>query len=110
MPPPKDAARDCFEWQSKVFTSGSRSATIAPQRDLSSPSSNGRKWRRCTLSSRFDFPNFVGLLFILAAIALWAGAAFAFLAVQLTDFFIYTVIGFVMSIAGGYLLKPPGSR
>jgi hypothetical protein len=62
------------------------------------------------VSSRFDFPNFIGLLFILAAIALWAGAAFAFLNVDLMDFLIYTVIGFVMSIAGGHLLKPPGTR
>lgn len=62
------------------------------------------------MSSRFDFPNIIGLLFILGAIALWAGAAFSFLAVQLTDFLIYTVIGFVLSIAGGHLLKPPGTR
>jgi predicted transporter len=62
------------------------------------------------VSARFDFPNFIGLLFILAAIALWSQAAFAFLDVQLKDFLIYTVLGFVMSILGGYLLKPHSSR
>ncbi len=62
------------------------------------------------MSARFDFPNFIGLLFILAAIALWSQAAFAFLDVQLKDFLIYTVLGFVMSILGGYLLKPHSSR
>jgi hypothetical protein len=62
------------------------------------------------LSSRFDFPNFIGLLFIFGAIALWSQAAFAFLHVHLTDFLIYTVLGFVMAISGGYLLKPPGTR
>ena len=51
------------------------------------------------MSSRFDFPNFIGLLFILGAIALWAGAAFSFLHVELMNFLLYTVIGFVMSIA-----------
>lgn len=62
------------------------------------------------MSARFDFPNFIGLLFILAAIALWSQAAFAFLDVQLKNFLIYTVLGFVMSILGGYLLKPHSSR
>jgi predicted transporter len=62
------------------------------------------------VSARFDFPNFIGLLFILAAIALWSQAAFAFLDVQLKNFLIYTVLGFVMSILGGYLLKPHSSR
>ena len=62
------------------------------------------------MSARFDFPNFIGLLFILAAIALWSQAAFAFLDVQLKDFLIYTVLGFVMSILGGYLLKPHSPR
>ncbi|MCZ7663549.1 MAG: hypothetical protein M5U22_11760 [Thermoleophilia bacterium] len=62
------------------------------------------------MSSRFDFPNVIGLLFILGAIALWSQAAFAFLDVQLIDFLIYTVLGFVMAISGGYLLKPPGTR
>lgn len=62
------------------------------------------------MSARFDFPNFVGLLFILAAIALWSQAAFAFLGVELKNFLIYTVLGFVMSILGGYLLKPHNSR
>lgn len=62
------------------------------------------------MSARFDFPNFIGLLFIIAAIALWSQAAFAFLDVQLKDFLIYTVLGFVMSILGGYLLKPHHSR
>lgn len=62
------------------------------------------------MSVRFDFPNFIGLLFIIAAIALWSQAAFAFLDVQLKDFLIYTMLGFVMSILGGYLLKPHGSR
>lgn len=62
------------------------------------------------MSSRFDFPNFIGLLFILGAIALWSQAAFAFLYVQLMDFLIYTVLGFILAISGGYLLKPPGAR
>lgn len=62
------------------------------------------------MSMRFDFPNFIGLLFILAAIALWSQAAFAFLDVQLKGFLIYTVLGFVMSILGGYLLKPHAPR
>lgn len=62
------------------------------------------------MSARFDFANFIGLLFIIAAIALWTQAAFAFLHVDLADFLIYTVIGFVLSIAGGHLLKPPGTR
>ena len=62
------------------------------------------------MSARFDFPNFIGLLFILAAIALWSQAAFAFLDVELKAFLIYTVLGFVMSILGGYLLKPHSSR
>ena len=62
------------------------------------------------MSARFDFPNFIGLLFILAAIALWSQAAFAFLDVELKNFLIYTVLGFVMSILGGYLLKPHSSR
>lgn len=62
------------------------------------------------MSSRFDFPNFIGLLFILGAIALWSQAAFAFLDVQLVNFLVYTVLGFVMAISGGYLLKPPGTR
>lgn len=62
------------------------------------------------MRARFDFPNFIGLLFILAAIALWSQAAFAFLDVRLKDFLIYTVFGFVMSILGGYLLKPHYSR
>lgn len=62
------------------------------------------------MSARFDFANFIGLLFIIAAIALWTQAAFAFLHVDLGLFLIYTVIGFVMSISGGYLLKPPGTR
>lgn len=62
------------------------------------------------MSSRFDFPNLIGLLFILGAIALWAQAAFAFLGVHMVDFLIYTVLGFVLAISGGYLLKPPGTR
>ena len=62
------------------------------------------------MSARFDFANFIGLLFILAAIGLWTGAAFSFLEVHMMNFLIYTVIGFVMAIAGGYLLKPPGTR
>ena len=62
------------------------------------------------MSARFDFANFLGLLLILAAIALWTQAAFAFLHVELVNFLIYTVIGFVMSIVGGHLLKPPGTR
>lgn len=62
------------------------------------------------MSSRFDFPNLIGLLFILGAIALWAGAAFSFLNVELMDFLLYTVVGFVLSVAGGHLLKPPGTR
>ena len=62
------------------------------------------------MSSRFDFPNFIGLLFIIGAIVLWAQAAFAFLGVDMRDFLIYTVLGFIMSISGGYLLKPPGTR
>ncbi|GAB4260574.1 MAG: hypothetical protein Kow00122_17640 [Thermoleophilia bacterium] len=62
------------------------------------------------MSSRFDFPNFIGLLFILGAIALWSQAAFAFLDVQLVNFLVYTLLGFVMAISGGYLLKPPGTR
>ena len=62
------------------------------------------------MSSRFDFVNFVGLLFIIAAIALWSQAAFAFLRVDLEAFLIYTVVGFVGAITGGYLLKPHGPR
>jgi len=62
------------------------------------------------LSSRFDFPNFIGLIFILGAIALWSQAAFAFLDIQLKDFLIFTVLGFILAISGGYLLKPPGAR
>lgn len=62
------------------------------------------------MSARFDFPNFIGLLFILAAIALWSQAAFAFLDVELKSFLIFTVLGFVVSILGGYLLKPHRSR
>jgi hypothetical protein len=62
------------------------------------------------LSSQFDFPNFIGLLFLIAGITLWSLAVFAFLEVHLLDFLIYTVLGFVMAISGGYLLKPPGTR
>jgi hypothetical protein len=62
------------------------------------------------LSSQFDFPNFIGLLFLIGGITLWSLAVFAFLEVNLLDFLIYTVLGFVMAISGGYLLKPPGTR
>jgi hypothetical protein len=62
------------------------------------------------VSSQFDFPNFIGLLFLIAGITLWSLAVFAFLQVDLMDFLIYTVLGFVMAISGGYLLKPPGTR
>ena len=62
------------------------------------------------MSARFDFPNFIGLLFIIAAIALWAQAAFAFLNIELVNFLIYTILGFIVSILGGYLLKPHNPR
>jgi len=62
------------------------------------------------LGSRFDFANFVGLLFLLGGIVFWTLAAFEFLDFQLVNFLIYTVLGFVMAISGGHLLKPPGSR
>jgi hypothetical protein len=62
------------------------------------------------VSKQFDFTNFVGLLFLLGGIALWSFAVFAFLSVLLVNFLWYTVLGFVMAITGGYLLKPPSSR
>ncbi|GAB4251418.1 MAG: hypothetical protein Kow00129_12270 [Thermoleophilia bacterium] len=62
------------------------------------------------MGTQFDFPNFVGLLFLLGGIALWTLAVFEFLEFNLLDFLIFTVLGFVMAISGGYLLKPPGSR
>ncbi|MCL5736838.1 MAG: hypothetical protein M1274_14920 [Actinobacteria bacterium] len=62
------------------------------------------------MTSRFDFVNFVGLLFIIAAIILWSQAAFAFLRVDLPSFLVYTVIGFAGSIIGGFLLKPHAAR
>ncbi|MCL4368678.1 MAG: hypothetical protein M1337_05885 [Actinobacteria bacterium] len=62
------------------------------------------------MSNQFDFANFIGLLFLLGGIALWSFAVFAFLSVLLLKFLLYTVLGFVMAITGGYLLKPPGSR
>ena len=62
------------------------------------------------MSNQFDFANFIGLLFLLGGIALWSFAVFAFLSVLLVNFLLYTVLGFVMAITGGYLLKPPSSR
>lgn len=62
------------------------------------------------MSKQFDFTNFIGLLFLLGGIALWSFAVFAFLSVLLVNFLLYTVLGFVMAITGGYLLKPPSSR
>jgi hypothetical protein len=62
------------------------------------------------VSSQFDFANFIGLLFLLGGIALWSFAVFAFLNVLLWNFLLYTALGFVMAITGGYLLKPPSSR
>lgn len=62
------------------------------------------------MSKQFDFPNFIGLLFLLAGIALWSFAVFAFLDVHLMDFLYYTVAGFVAAITGGYLLKPADKR
>jgi hypothetical protein len=58
------------------------------------------------LSAQFDFPNFIGLIVLLAGIGLWVLAVFAFLEVALVNFLIYTVIGFFAAILGGYLLKP----
>lgn len=62
------------------------------------------------MASQFDFANFVGLLFLLGGIACWTLAVFEFLDVELINFLIYTVVGFVAAISGGHLLKPPGSR
>jgi hypothetical protein len=62
------------------------------------------------LSAQFDFPNFVGLIVLLAGIGLWVLAVFAFLDVALVNFLIYTVIGFIAAILGGYLLKPHNTR
>ena len=62
------------------------------------------------MSKQFDFTNFIGLLFLLGGIALWSFAVFAFLSVLLMKFLLYTVLGFVMAITGGYLLKPARSR
>ena len=62
------------------------------------------------LSTRFDFTNFIGLVFLLAGIACWVLAVFQFLDVLLVNFLIYTVLGFFAAIIGGHLLKPPGTR
>lgn len=62
------------------------------------------------MSSRFDFTNFIGLVFLLAGIVLWVLAVFQFLEVSLINFLIYTVLGFFAAIIGGHLLKPPGTR
>lgn len=62
------------------------------------------------MGTQFDFPNFIGLLFLVGGITLWTLAVFAFLEFNLVDFLIFTVLGFVMAISGGYLLKPPGAR
>lgn len=62
------------------------------------------------MSAQFDFPNFIGLLFLIGGITLWTLAVFEFLDVHVLNFLIFTVLGFVMAISGGYLLKPPGAR
>lgn len=62
------------------------------------------------MSTRFDFTNVIGLIFLLAGITLWLLAVFAFLEVLLLKFLLYTVLGFTAAIIGGHLLKPPGSR
>ena len=62
------------------------------------------------MGSRFDFPNFVGLLFLVGGVTLWTLAVFQFLEFDVIQFLIFTVLGFIMAISGGYLLKPPGAR
>ena len=62
------------------------------------------------MRSQFDFPNFVGLLFLVGGVTLWTLAVFQFLEFDIVQFLIFTVLGFIMAISGGYLLKPPGAR